>query len=132
MRADRGRVRARCPRVRTGRRRAHDRLRDHGAQGAGRLPRAGRRLLHRGTAIAVSDEELLAEQGNLARAEGTFVCPEGAACFAAVRKLRGSGWLSADDEVVVLNTGAGVKYPETVEVSAPVLAKDGAIPRQGR
>ncbi|MFJ8818114.1 threonine synthase [Amycolatopsis thermoflava] len=85
-----------------------------------------------GTAIAVSDEELLAEQGNLARAEGTFVCPEGAACFAAVRKLRGSGWLSADDEVVVLNTGAGVKYPETVEVSAPVLAKDGAIPRQGR
>ncbi|WP_027934398.1 threonine synthase [Amycolatopsis thermoflava] len=85
-----------------------------------------------GTAIAVTDEELLAEQGNLARAEGTFVCPEGAACFAAVRKLRGSGWLSADDEVVVLNTGAGVKYPETVEVSAPVLAKDGAIPRQGR
>ncbi|AIJ25610.1 threonine synthase [Amycolatopsis methanolica] len=85
-----------------------------------------------GAAIAVSDEELLAEQGNLARLEGTFVCPEGAACFAAVRKLRGSGWLSADDEVVVLNTGAGVKYPETVEVSAPVLAKDGAIPRQGR
>ncbi|MEV5297446.1 threonine synthase [Amycolatopsis methanolica] len=85
-----------------------------------------------GAAIAVSDEELLAEQGNLARAEGTFVCPEGAACFAAVRKLRGSGWLSADDEVVVLNTGAGVKYPETVEVSAPVLAKDGAIPPQGR
>ncbi|MEU0467734.1 threonine synthase [Amycolatopsis sp. NPDC006131] len=85
-----------------------------------------------GTAIAVSDEELLAEQGNLARAEGTFVCPEGAACFAAVRKLRGSGWLSADDEVVVLNTGAGIKYPETVEVSVPVLAKDGAIPPQGR
>ncbi|WP_431925710.1 threonine synthase [Amycolatopsis tucumanensis] len=85
-----------------------------------------------GTAIAVSDEELLAEQGNLARAEGTFVCPEGAACFAAVRELRGSGWLSADDEVVVLNTGAGVKYPETVEVSVPVLAKDGAIPPQGR
>ncbi|MEU0510673.1 threonine synthase [Amycolatopsis sp. NPDC006125] len=85
-----------------------------------------------GTAIAVSDEELLAEQGNLARAEGTFVCPEGAACFAAVRELRGSGWLSADDEVVVLNTGAGVKYPETVQVSVPVLAKDGAIPPQGR
>ncbi|GHF21442.1 threonine synthase [Amycolatopsis deserti] len=85
-----------------------------------------------GTAIAVSDEELLAEQGNLARAEGAFVCPEGAACFAAVRKLRGSGWLAADDEVVVLNTGAGIKYPETVQVSVPVLAKDGAISPQGR
>ena len=81
-----------------------------------------------GTAIAVSDEEVLTEQGNLARAEGAFICPEGAACFAAVKRLRRSGWLAEDDEVVVLNTGAGIKYPETVEVSVPVLAKDGAIP----
>ena len=57
--------------------------------------------------------------------EGTFICPEGAACFAAVGPLRESGWIGADDEVVVLNTGAGVKYPETVTVDAPLLAKDG-------
>ncbi|HEX4701726.1 MAG TPA: threonine synthase [Pseudonocardiaceae bacterium] len=81
-----------------------------------------------GTAIAVTDDELLAEQGALARAEGAFVCPEGAACFAAARRLRESGWLAGDEDVVVLNTGAGIKYPETVPVDVPVLAVDGRIP----
>jgi threonine synthase len=64
-----------------------------------------------GTAVAVSDEALLAEQRQLASDEGTFICPEGAACFAAARHLRESGFLSGTDEVVVLNTGAGLKYP---------------------
>jgi threonine synthase len=76
----------------------------------------------------VTDDELLAEQGTLARAEGAFVCPEGAACFAAARRLRESGWLAGDEDVVVLNTGAGIKYPETVPVDVPVLAVDGRIP----
>ncbi len=67
-----------------------------------------------GTAIAVTDEELLAAQARLARAEGSWICPEGAACLAAVGRLRESGWLSGQDEVVVLNTGAGLKYPETM------------------
>lgn len=64
-----------------------------------------------GTAIAVSDEETLDEQARCARLEGAFVCPEGAAALAAVKALREDGWLSVDDEVVVLNTGAGIKYP---------------------
>jgi threonine synthase len=81
-----------------------------------------------GTAIAVSDEDLLGAQVELATAEGTFICPEGAACFAAAKQLREAGWLVEDDEVVVLNTGTGVKYPETVTVDVPVLAKDGRIP----
>jgi threonine synthase len=67
-----------------------------------------------GTAIAVTDEALLAEQRVVARAEGSLVCPEGAACFAAVRQLRTSGWLSESDQVVVLNTGTGLIYPETM------------------
>lgn len=81
-----------------------------------------------GTAVAVTDEELLTAQRELARAEGAFVCPEGAACFAAVGQLRESGWLTGDEEVVVINTGTGMKYPETVPVDVPVLAKDGQIP----
>jgi threonine synthase len=81
-----------------------------------------------GTAVAVSDEALLAEQRQLAADEGTFICPEGAACFAAVRQLRESGYLSRADEVVVLNTGAGIKYPETIPVDVPVLPADGHIP----
>jgi threonine synthase len=81
-----------------------------------------------GTAVAVTDAELLAEQRQLARVEGAFVCPEGAACFAGVRRLREAGWLTEADEVVVVNTGAGLKYPQTVPVDVPVLAPDGAVP----
>jgi threonine synthase len=81
-----------------------------------------------GTAIAVTDKDLLDAQLELATAEGTFICPEGAACFAAAAQLREAGWLSGQDEVVVLNTGTGLKYPESVSVDVPVLAKDGRIP----
>ncbi len=81
-----------------------------------------------GTAIAVSDEELLVEQHRLAAAEGTFICPEGAACMAAAKRLRESGWLSDDDHTVVLNTGMGLKYPETVNVDVPTLEIDSRIP----
>ena len=42
-----------------------------------------------------------------------MLCPEGAACLTAVRHLRASGWIGADEDVVVLNTGAGLKYPGT-------------------
>ena len=67
-----------------------------------------------GCAIAVDDAEILAAQRRLAELEGAFICPEGAACFAAVRQLRESGWIRADEQVVALNTGTGLKYPETV------------------
>ncbi|GAB3924057.1 threonine synthase [Microlunatus endophyticus] len=81
-----------------------------------------------GTAIAVSDADLLAEQRALASADGAFICPEGAACMAAVKQLRESGWLSGSDEVAVLNTGAGLKYPETIPVDVSTLPVDGRIP----
>ncbi|MBV9095377.1 MAG: threonine synthase [Streptosporangiaceae bacterium] len=74
-----------------------------------------------GTAVAVTDEALLADQREVARLEGCFVCPEGAACITAVRQLRESGWLSAADEVVVLNTGTGLIYPDTVPARAAAL-----------
>ncbi|HEX4223642.1 MAG TPA: pyridoxal-phosphate dependent enzyme, partial [Pseudonocardiaceae bacterium] len=80
--------------------------------------------------VAVSDEALLAEQGRLAREEGLFICPEGAACLAAALELRESGWLRGDEEVVVLNTGAGLIYPETVTVDVPTLAIDSEIPAE--
>ena len=81
-----------------------------------------------GRAIAVDDQEILAAQQHLARREGAFICPEGAACFAAVAQLARSGWIAADEEVVVFNTGAGIKYPETVAVTVPILAKGSSIP----
>jgi threonine synthase len=81
-----------------------------------------------GTAIAVSDEAILAELRVLAAAEGTWICPEGAACMAATRQLRESGWIAEHERVVVLNTGTGLKYPETVGVDVPVLPRDGQVP----
>lgn len=83
-----------------------------------------------GTAVAVDDEALLAAQELCARLEGAFVCPEGAAAFAAVRLLRKDGWLAEDEEVVVLNTGAGIKYPDTVTVTVPTLDIGEKLPHQ--
>jgi threonine synthase len=64
----------------------------------------------------------------VARAEGAWICPEGAACLAAVARLRESGWLAETDEVVVLNTGAGLKYPQTAPAALPVLPLDAQLP----
>ena len=85
-----------------------------------------------GTAVAVTDEALLADQRTVARLEGSFICPEGAACFTAVRQLRESGWLSESDEVIVLNTGTGLIYPDTVPSRVPVLPPFGSIPGLSR
>ena len=80
-----------------------------------------------GTAISVSDDELLADLRELAALEGAFVCPEGAAAFTAARKLRASGWLDPNDQVVVHNPRAGLKYPQTVAIDTPVLPLDAPV-----
>jgi threonine synthase len=65
-----------------------------------------------GTAVAVSDEELLAAVGEMGAAEGVFAAPEGAACLPALRELIGRDEVKPDERVVLFNTGAGVKYLE--------------------
>jgi len=67
-----------------------------------------------GTAIAVTDHDLLADLGRFGGAEGLLLCPEGAAGLTATRKLREAGWIGEAEQVVVLNTGAGLKYPDAV------------------
>jgi threonine synthase len=57
-----------------------------------------------------------------------LVCPEGAATVAAIRALRERGEIGEREVVVALNTGAGIKYPETLDVTAPLLEPDGEIP----
>jgi threonine synthase len=80
-----------------------------------------------GTAISVRDHELLADLRQVAALEGAFICPEGAAAVTAARKLRGAGWLTPDDQVVVLNTGTGLKYSETIPADLPVLPPEAGI-----
>src|SRR5687767_634348 len=67
-----------------------------------------------GAAVAVSDEELLAAVGEIGRREGLFVAPEGAACLPAIRKLLERGEIERDEQVVLFNTGAGIKYIEAM------------------
>lgn len=74
-----------------------------------------------GCAIAITDEDTLAAESLMATVEGAFVCPEGAACMAATQKLLADAWIKPDERVVVLNTGCGIKYPETVHSDPPVL-----------
>ncbi|MGH7691475.1 MAG: threonine synthase [Candidatus Dormibacteria bacterium] len=81
-----------------------------------------------GCAVAVEDEQILEAQAWLAQLEGSFVCPEGAACLAAALRLRESGWLSEDDEVVALNTGSGILYSDMIEVQVPTLGREDSIP----
>lgn len=65
-----------------------------------------------GTAIAVSEEDMLDGMNDLARAEGCFACPEGGATLAALRQLRRSGEIGGKERVVIYDTGSGLKYPE--------------------
>jgi threonine synthase len=65
-----------------------------------------------GTAVAVSDEELIAATKEIGAAEGMFCAPEGAACLPALRKLMDANLVKTDERVVLFNTGAGVKYLE--------------------
>ncbi|MGH3472500.1 MAG: threonine synthase [Nocardioidaceae bacterium] len=80
-----------------------------------------------GTAVAVRDEELLGDVSRVGRLEGLFLCPEGAATVSAVRSLVAQGWIEPDDEVVILNTGTGVIYPDTIVTDVPTVGVGGRI-----
>jgi threonine synthase len=65
-----------------------------------------------GTAISVTDDEILQAGRELAGQEGIFAAPEGAATVIAARKLAATGWLMLNETVVLFNTGTGYKYAE--------------------
>jgi threonine synthase len=81
-----------------------------------------------GTAVQVTDDQILDQLATAAQADGMFFCPEGAATLAAIRQLRQSGWLSGSEQVVVMNTGAAVKYPEAFTADPPVLPAGSVLP----
>jgi threonine synthase len=70
------------------------------------------KILHEsnGGAIAVDDEEMIRVAREVGTSEGLFVCPEAAACFAALKSLRHSGKIASGQRVVIFNTGSGIKY----------------------
>ena len=85
-----------------------------------------------GTAVAVSDIEIIDAVQDWARDEGVFAAPEGAACLAAYRKLLASGFFKPSDTVVLFNTGSGLKYidviaPKTRSAAQPQARQIGGI-----
>jgi len=67
-----------------------------------------------GTALSVTDAEILAMQRDLARKEGIGVEPASAASVAGIRKLAEEGALDRDERIVCVVTGHLLKDPETV------------------
>ena len=68
-----------------------------------------------GTALSVSDADMLAEIPLVGKAEGIFFCPEAAACVAALRRLVENGFIKPTDEVLIFNTAAGLKYLDVIQ-----------------
>src|ERR1700682_2805451 len=68
-----------------------------------------------GVALAATDAEIMDAFRHWARVEGIFAAPEGAASLVAYRQLRARGFFSADDKVVLFNTGSGLKYLDVIE-----------------
>ena len=66
-----------------------------------------------GTAVAVTDEELIEATKEIGTTEGIFCAPEGAACWPALKKLMDGGSVKQNERVVLFNTGSGVKYVES-------------------
>jgi threonine synthase len=96
-----------------------------------------------GTAVALSDAEILEAQSLTASLAGIFAEPAAATSVAAAKKLREAGAIKTDDIVVCNLTGHGLKQPEAIQLSekefvpiAPTLAalrerirkSDDAIP----
>ena len=68
-----------------------------------RQPERDRAVHHRGIPGVQTARDVGAK-------EGLFVCPEGAACFAALKSLRLTGKVASGERVIIFNTGSGIKY----------------------
>jgi len=68
-----------------------------------------------GTAVSVTDDELLRAVKEIGSSEGIFAAPEGAACLPALKRLLAEGEVDPGERVVLFNTGSGLKYLDAFE-----------------
>jgi threonine synthase len=68
----------------------------------------------KGTALAVFDEDMARAMKEIARGEGVWACPEGAATFACLPQLMESGHIDKDESILLYNTGSGILYPDLI------------------
>jgi threonine synthase len=81
-----------------------------------------------GTAVAVSETEIAESMRATGAAEGMLLCPEGGAAIAGTAKLRRDGWIREHEEVVIFNTGTGLKYAEFLQGEAARRLGAGELP----
>jgi threonine synthase len=81
-----------------------------------------------GIAVAVSETEIAQSMQAAGAAEGMLLCPEGGAAIAGTAKLRRDGWIREGEEVVVFNTGTGLKYSESLQGEAPRRLEPNQLP----
>jgi threonine synthase len=74
-----------------------------------------------GTAITVSDAEILRDMREMARHEGVFASPEGAAPLSAYKKLLAQGFLSPEEKTVLFSCGSALKNAELIVPEDPPL-----------
>ncbi len=78
-----------------------------------------------GTAITISDTDLMDGVRELARLQGVYACPEGGAVWKAAQQLLQSGWLKPHERIVLFNTGTGHKYNHLIELpELPVVGEN--------
>lgn len=83
---------------------------------------------HGGGALTVSAVEAFAAVDEMTAAEGIFPCPESATTLACLRKARERGWIGADDEVVLICTGSGLKsIPSLAGCEFPTIGSSAEL-----
>ncbi|MEO6583589.1 MAG: threonine synthase [Ferruginibacter sp.] len=63
-----------------------------------------------GTAIAISEEDIVSGVKEISKTEGLLICPEGAATWKALQHLHHQKIIATHEKVLLLNTGSGYKY----------------------
>lgn len=71
-----------------------------------------------GTAVSISDADILSALKQMAAKEGLLIAPEGAALWAAFQRLHKDNWIKAGERVLLLNTGSGYKYMDNLQIDA--------------
>ncbi|MCH8045087.1 MAG: threonine synthase [Planctomycetes bacterium] len=80
-----------------------------------------------GRAVAVREAKIREWMRMTISCEGISICPEAAACVGALEQLAEEGWIGADEEVVIYNTGAAQKYPAAMAGELPRIDKDAPL-----
>jgi len=80
-----------------------------------------------GVVMAVQEDCIVDWMREGVAAEGIGFCPESATCIGTARQLAASGWIAADEKVVIFNCGAAQKYPHLFPLNLPEIANANSV-----